>query len=258
MADKLAASNERIAKENSASNRAMMKETYRPVDLGIGTPKGGGIVQDNSASVTTPVTKAGKVPVTKAIDQTPAKQQTADWDLQSEIDEASEGFETNTGNTDKIFASGKYQVIPKTLKTARDAGIIKDGDIWNKDTQEKVGEWLIGKRADGYLKGNGSLEEAALGLAKEWRGLATSDGTTYGGSGGPNKAHVTYEQVLSALRTAKGTGNYEPIKKLITGAESGGDYGIYNQGTNSSGIISSTKKGRRDVQKMDIKDIIGG
>lgn len=45
---------------------------------------------------------------------------------------------------DKAFALGKYQMVPNTLQESIDLGFVKESDLFNKDTQEKLfNDYLI-------------------------------------------------------------------------------------------------------------------
>lgn len=93
-----------------------------------------------------------------------------------------------------IFAAGKYQVIPSTLKGLVDKGLISPDAKFDEATQDKIGFELLKQR--GYGKKTGA--ELQNSAAKEWAGvpLATDvidkngvlrkAGESY--YGGPNKA----------------------------------------------------------------------
>ena len=83
----------------------------------------------------------------------------------------------------KLFAVGRYQIIPLTMKKAvADSGVSKE-DLFDPQTQDKLGVALLmgskRPRLAAYLKGqkyNGnyiSIERAALDLAQEWASVPT-------------------------------------------------------------------------------------
>ena len=84
-------------------------------------------------------------------------------------------------NEDKVFAVGKYQMVPKTLQESIDLGFVKESDTFNKDTQEKLfKEYLISGKPgresiDKYLYADEDdpqlqnyLSSALLDLAQEF------------------------------------------------------------------------------------------
>jgi hypothetical protein len=132
--------------------------------------------------------------------------------------------------SNRIFAVGKYQLIPTTFNNmVRELGFSND-DIFNADKQEQAGEWLILNGA-GYRKGLRSyfgknslgnefdLQAAISDLALEFASMPTYFGTTpsqalnrtnpigyntntslYGGSAGnPAKAKFCAQDVAKAL-----------------------------------------------------------
>ena len=116
----------------------------------------------------------------------------------------------------RIFAVGKYQLIPETFKNmVRDLNL-SPNDKFNAKTQEMAGEWLILKGA-GYRKGlrnyfslnnDGSeefLQKAITDLALEFASFPRyyqykTNSTVYGGSAGnPAQAKFCAQDVAKAL-----------------------------------------------------------
>ena len=57
----------------------------------------------------------------------------------------------------QIFAAGKWQIIPKTMKSAVEKGIVEETDIFDGKTQEKLGDYLLltkRRRLAAYLNGD--------------------------------------------------------------------------------------------------------
>ena len=75
-------------------------------------------------------------------------------------------------NPDRIFAAGRYQVIPSTLNAAAEALGLSDNTVFNQETQDQIGLFLVSEkrpRVGAYLAGdNVSVETAMLDLAKEF------------------------------------------------------------------------------------------
>lgn len=73
----------------------------------------------------------------------------------------------------KLFAAGRYQIIPDTMKSSMRRAGVTESDIFNKTTQDKLGSSLIygNKREDlrDYLIGKSDdIDAANLDFAKEW------------------------------------------------------------------------------------------
>ncbi|MEC7120786.1 MAG: hypothetical protein VXW65_12910 [Pseudomonadota bacterium] len=123
----------------------------------------------------------------------------------------------NAGDGNRIFAAGKYQVIPKTLEAAVTALGIDPNAKFTPELQELIfSEYLAGdkrKNLKAYRSGHSNDEvAAAYDLALEFAsvgvpsGLKTesgrvSDGTmTYYDKRGGNRASISADQAMKALR----------------------------------------------------------
>ena len=106
----------------------------------------------------------------------------------------------------QLFAVGKYQLIPDTLDMAvKDLGLSKD-TVFNAETQEKLGEWLLfNKRPElgAYIRGeHDNLNLALREAAKEWASLPDpKTGKSYYGKG--NKAQHSLAETKRALLAAR-------------------------------------------------------
>lgn len=78
----------------------------------------------------------------------------------------------------RIYAVGRYQLIPNTLNRASQQLGLNRSTVFNKATQDRLFIWLItAKRPEigNYLIGqNDDLIEAAQGVAREWAGISIS------------------------------------------------------------------------------------
>ena len=85
----------------------------------------------------------------------------------------SDGCARNTGtysdgkdiNGCEIFAAGKWQIIPRTMKSAFQRGIFQKTDIFDAATQEKLGDYLLltkRSRLAAYLNGDNAGSEQDL------------------------------------------------------------------------------------------------
>ncbi len=133
--------------------------------------------------------------------------------------------------TRDIFAVGRYQLIPKTLDAAVDKLKLDTNKKLDEEMQDKIfEEYLIDiKRPQimNYLSGNGTIEDAMYAAAKEWasigvqKGKRISDkkitkgdkvtyeiryakgGESYYTGDGLNKAHISPDEIKSALEKSK-------------------------------------------------------
>lgn len=78
----------------------------------------------------------------------------------------------------QLFATGRYQIIPNTLKGQQVKAGLTDSDIYNKTNQDKLGLSLIfsRKKVSKYIKGEiennqENLEKSALDMAMIWSSL---------------------------------------------------------------------------------------
>jgi hypothetical protein len=112
-----------------------------------------------------------------------------------------------------IFAAGRYQIIPSTMKEILPKSGLKKSDMFNQENQDILGMTLISKkqpRVEEYLKGGGSIEGAMDALANEFASMPDprSGNSKYGAG---NRALHSVEEVREALQRArKGYDTTEP------------------------------------------------
>jgi murein DD-endopeptidase MepM/ murein hydrolase activator NlpD len=129
----------------------------------------------------------------------------------------------------KIFAVGKYQVVPDTLKDAIKSLGIDPKTKFDAATQDHIfASYLLSTKRSAvreYITGEVSdtkqhLIDAGVALAKEWRALADPrTNLTYGGkSDKNNKASVSWEEVRAALIKARSlyTGGRKKVSEADT------------------------------------------
>ena len=132
------------------------------------------------------------------------------------ISEFLERGKLKAGDPNRLFAVGKYQIIPKTMEDlVKRLKLDPDVTYLDSDTQDKLfANGLVGsirKKVDAYVKGVSDDRDAAiLELAKEFASVGipydmTVNGKTlkrgesyYSGKGG-NKAHNSPDEVGKAL-----------------------------------------------------------
>lgn len=130
-----------------------------------------------------------------------------------------DGDEPTTLYNARLFATGKYQMVPDTREAAKVAAGLNDNSVFSAQNQDLcfTNYLIAGKRPQvmAYLTGNGSIEAAALAIAQEWAavGIAPgltnnngirSDGTVgYYNGDGLNSASITYSEIIAALKADK-------------------------------------------------------
>lgn len=105
----------------------------------------------------------------------------------------------------ELFAAGKYQIIPATLKGLVNQGVAKETDIFNKETQDKLAQSLyntaIAKAGDDPVK-------QQFELSKVWAAITNPyTGASYYAGVGNNKASIgtTVAQMPPASGKVPGT-----------------------------------------------------
>ena len=108
----------------------------------------------------------------------------------------------------KIFAVGKYQMIPDTLREAvnnKKIGL-KESDVFNPQNQEKLFMYLLYKRPSlmSYIEGKSDNIDAAVNdLAKEFASLPLTSGEGY------------YDGDSAGNKASGGKGRVNKIKEII-------------------------------------------
>ena len=114
----------------------------------------------------------------------------------------------------KVFAVGKYQIIPDTMIGFLKEMKISESEKFNEATQEKFKEYVMNyKRPEvgRYIRGESdNLEEAAQALAREFASVGlsydeagrTRGQSRYAGSGS-NAASITPEEIQEALQRSR-------------------------------------------------------
>ena len=111
-----------------------------------------------------------------------------------------------------LYAVGRYQFIPVTLRFAVRMSDVSELDMFTPETQDKLFAALIlYKRpaVGAYIRGNHNFQGWALNeLAKEWASVEYRYGRGYYDHIGGNRAHITRAEAASAL---------ESVRKAYTG-----------------------------------------
>ena len=144
----------------------------------------------------------------------------------------------------KVFATGRYQIIPKTLAGLMSGAYgntgVKGSDLYDASTQDKLGTALINKRLQ---QGGGDPIKTQLALSQEFASIADpSTGKSYYEGKGNNKASISTEQIQASL---SGTGT------KINGSVLASASGARETASMSQSAFSS-------ADMADILSVIGG
>lgn len=105
----------------------------------------------------------------------------------------------------RLFAAGRYQTIPTTLRGILPSSGLSASDLFNQQNQDRLAVALIKRRkpAWDYLSGkHADREVAMLSLAQEWASLPDPrTGNSYYGSG--NKAQHSVNDFARVLEEAR-------------------------------------------------------
>jgi muramidase (phage lysozyme) len=117
-------------------------------------------------------------------------------------------------NADRLFAVGKYQLIPTTFDMAVNALGLPKNTVFSKEVQEEMGRYLLFSKRPAlgsYIKGESNDEaKALLEAAKEWASLPDpKTGNSYYGKG--NKAQHSLKETKIALTKARN--EYAKLKR---------------------------------------------
>lgn len=114
----------------------------------------------------------------------------------------------------ELFAVGKYQMVPDTMKDALAAGAVNVNEVFTEGTQDRLFDYLLTRKksAKDYITGkNDSLEDALIALSREWAAVGVpkdmkghhrwvKKGESYYAGDGHNKAGISPEIVANALQ----------------------------------------------------------
>lgn len=106
-----------------------------------------------------------------------------------------------------LYAVGRYQFIPVTLRFALRHSDVDELDMFTPEVQDKLATaLLLYKRpaVGAYLRGDHHLEGWALNeLAKEWASIEYRNGRGYYDHIGGNRASISRAEVSSVLQNIK-------------------------------------------------------
>jgi len=136
----------------------------------------------------------------------------------------------------RLFAAGRYQVIPTTLRAILPATGLSRADAFNQSNQDRFGIALVKQRtaAWDYLHGRSSDRGAAmLALAKEWASLPDprTGKSFYGGANQSGHSVDEVARVLDAARASITGGSSPGGGGGSSPGGGGGEAGIASTGT---------------------------
>jgi hypothetical protein len=112
------------------------------------------------------------------------------------------------GDPSRLFAVGKYQIVPGTMKETVEKLGIKDSELYAPPLQEKMFRvYLIGdkrKKLKGYIMGkHKDLDAAQTDLANEFASVPKpGGGSAHAGVGG-NVALITSDKARAAINAER-------------------------------------------------------
>ena len=136
----------------------------------------------------------------------------------------------------KLYAAGKYQIVPETMKDFVARGGVNKSDMFDAATQEKFPRYVIYTKrptVGKYLDGKAPLNDAIYALSAEFASIGVPEdtparslgriglynypksfrpkgSTLYGGTG--NFAHTGPDKISAALQQIKGGGSQSPAQ----------------------------------------------
>jgi len=108
-------------------------------------------------------------------------------------------------------AVGKYQIIRSTMDLLIARGVLRRGELFNREAQERAGRFLLERRGlDDYQAGRIDDREFGQRLSQEWASLPAvfsdragrpAQGQSYYAGDGLNSAHYGINDLLKAVRS---------------------------------------------------------
>lgn len=106
-------------------------------------------------------------------------------------------------------AAGKYQIQKDTLAEYMGRAGLGPNDLFNEANQDRLAMVLLERRGlRAYLDKKITPDQFADNLSKEWAALPYRTGQSYYADRGGNRAHMTREELISALPKARLGGSF--------------------------------------------------
>ncbi|MBD9516108.1 SH3 domain-containing protein [Pseudomonas sp. PDM22] len=131
--------------------------------------------------------------------------------------------ELSGNNQNRMFATGKYQTVIRTLRSAKTALGLSGEEKYSEELQERVfAEYLLGKAGGGALErfvryGKGSADDAQFAASKEWASIASPAGRVIS-DGRVSDGNLSYYAGSANSASAEST---KALRELLSGIESG-------------------------------------
>lgn len=107
----------------------------------------------------------------------------------------------------ELYAVGRYQFIPSTLRWAVAMSGVDRLDMFTPETQDKLAVALIMYKrpaVGAYIRGDHNLEGWAMNeMAKEWASIEWRDGRGFYDHIGGNRAHISRTELSAVLQTVR-------------------------------------------------------
>jgi len=107
----------------------------------------------------------------------------------------------------ELYAVGRYQFIPSTLRWAVNHSSVDRLDMFTPEVQDKLATALIMYKrpaVGAYIRGDHNLEGWALNeMAKEWASIEYRNGRGFYDHVGGNRAHISRAEMSSVLQEVK-------------------------------------------------------
>lgn len=103
----------------------------------------------------------------------------------------------------QLHAVGRYQIVGTTLRAAVAWAGLARSDRFTPENQDRLFLALIQHKQPAvwaYLKGSGSLNAAAVGMAREWSSMPSPWGGSYYAG---DRSHASRSELLAALRASR-------------------------------------------------------
>lgn len=151
----------------------------------------------------------------------------------------------------RIFATGKYQVIPKTLRSAVNQMGLSKNQKYDAETQEAIATHLMKQRRAiyNYITKGTNLKSALVAGAQEWSSLPMENGRSYY-SNGIDKAAHSYNAYKATMQNSRNA--YLKAIKMGMSEKQAFEYAVSNNGNddtinNANIATNNIKAGRQAV-----------
>ena len=155
----------------------------------------------------------------------------------------------------RVFAAGRYQIIPKTLiEAVNGTGTSLDAKF-NAQTQEALANYLLTKKRAkiaNYIRTGQGFDVAALAMAQEWASVPLLGNATRKGDKGKVYHMTRGQSFYSGNGTDKAHHKPEDLEKALEQAHSRYEYAVKN-GANSDQAMNYALSG--NVQAAPVQTV---